>query len=366
MELRPRADYEVLLQRTQGTLVDADCTPSASGTVVRLLQQRGLQSASVAYHTLCAHRGGPIWAGGEDVGLPLGLLSQRYLRRPRIYMVTHGSYFGSARFRRLMRLLRYAGNVHYLCLSEALRSALIAEFGVPEHRAHNTGYAADTDYFQPSAREPDSGCIASAGAANRDFPTLVAASRGLPAQVTIACGSAWFPQAVEIGENLPPNVTARPHAYPELRALYARSAFVVVPLRPGKHACGYAVIADAMAAGRAVIVTRTAAASDFVVEGETGLYVRDGDHEDLRDKMRFLLTHPEEAQRMGRCARARMERHYSLDAYCRRMAQVMDLAEADQVETCVEPEEHCGKAARLPSAVMSEGRLGPSRRQAPE
>jgi len=52
---------------------------------------------------------------------------------------------------------------------------------------------------------------------------------------------------------------------------------------------------DAM--GKAVIVSRTASPSDFIVEGETGYLRHSGNVGELREKMEELIANPELAAR---------------------------------------------------------------------
>jgi glycosyltransferase involved in cell wall biosynthesis len=319
----PRSEYYVMLQRNPMPLIDARITRAGAGRITRWLAGRRQTSLAIAHEVISSGRFTALLASGEDVGLPLILRSALLRRKPELYIIVHGSYFGSAKFQTLMRLLRTQRNVHYLCLADSLRNRLVTEFGVASTHVHNTSYAADTCFFQPSPTCPAPHRIASAGAARRDYPTLLAAVTGLNVQLTVAAGSAWFDQEIHLGGTLPPNVTARPHNYLELRELYAQSSFVVVPLLPSKNACGYAVIADAMASGRAVIATRTEAYSDFIIEGETGLYVRPGDVEDLRAKIKVLVENPDRAREMGQCARAQVEAHYTVEAYCQKMERVI-------------------------------------------
>jgi glycosyltransferase involved in cell wall biosynthesis len=266
---------------------------------------------------------------GEDVGVPLALQARaRGLQTP-IYIITHGSFFGSPRFRWLMTILRRMTNVHYLCLSDTLRRTMIGRFGVQPSQVHNASYGVDTRFFQPIGARAEPAIVASAGTANRDYRTLVRAASALPLEVRIAADSAWFPATLDIrGDELPAHVEVRSFRdYPSLRGLYASARFVVVPLYPGQHACGYAVIAEAMAMGKAVIATRTASPSDFLVDGETGYYVRPEDPDDLQAKMLHLLENPGEAERMGQAARARMEALFTVEAYCQRIEDVTSLRE---------------------------------------
>lgn len=324
----PRAEFQVFLERNQATLLDYNTLEASSLPLARFFLRRGQWNWGAAACALAATpRFDAFLTTGEDIGLPLALLAgARGVRSP-IHIITHGSYFGSNKFRSLMKLVRRMKNVHFLCLADSLRVRLIEDFGVPSARALNAGYAADTHFFEPPSAAPQNDLIASAGSANRDYRTLVQAASALNARVKIAAGSAWFNNiSVDIsGESLPAHIECRSRNYLELRDLYASALFVVVPLHPGKHACGYAVIADAMAMGKAVIATRTDSVSDFLVDGETGFYVRPGDSEDLQVRMRFFLDNPEEALRMGSLGRERMAREFSVESYCLRLEQALGM-----------------------------------------
>jgi glycosyltransferase involved in cell wall biosynthesis len=78
-------------------------------------------------------------------------------------------------------------------------------------------------------------------------------------------------------------------------------------------------ILEAMAMGKAVICSRTRGQSDVVVDGETGLYVPPGDAATLRAAIQRLIASPEEAARMGRAGRRRVEELMSLERYAERI-----------------------------------------------
>jgi len=243
-----------------------------------------------------------------------------------INVITHGSFFGSRYMRPVAYALRCNRNVRYLTLSEALRTQMVGRFGFAKEVVVNTGYGVDTEFFKPQASEATARpIIASAGAATRDYRTLVAATHDLNVDVRIAADSAWFPTAVDISpDKLPANCEAKSYGnYPRLRELYAAAAFVVVPLYPAFHACGLAVIGEAMAMGKAVITTRIAGCSDFIVEGENGFYVAPGDVAGLRARIKELLDDPARTVEMGAAARDRMTRLFTLEAYVERMTRAM-------------------------------------------
>jgi glycosyltransferase involved in cell wall biosynthesis len=60
---------------------------------------------------------------------------------------------------------------------------------------------------------------------------------------------------------------------------------------------------EAMACGTPVICTRVASMPEIVSDGKTGFVVEAGDHGALRDRLRWLASHPEEAAAMGAAGR---------------------------------------------------------------
>ncbi len=267
---------------------------------------------------------------GEDVGLPLALVQKLTGNTLPVYIITHGSYLGSRKGGFALRLLRGASHVHFLCLSETLAQRLVGVHQIPKSRVHNIGYGVDTRFFQPDPSIASPNLVVSAGMANRDYKTLAAAMTGLDAEAKIAADSTWFRSDLDIsGQSLPPNVEARSYGnYVGLRRLYAEAACVVVPLYDAVHACGYAVIAEAMAMGKPVITTKIAGHSDYILDGETGFYVPPGDAGALRSRITQLLGNPVLAAEMGRNARCLIEERYTLEAANRRILAALTPHEA--------------------------------------
>jgi glycosyltransferase involved in cell wall biosynthesis len=85
---------------------------------------------------------------------------------------------------------------------------------------------------------------------------------------------------------------------------------------------GVTCIAEAMAMGKAVVVTRTRGQVDLVREGETGLYVPPGDPRALREAIEHLMANPGVAARMGRAGRALAETRLSLDRWVSKVAEL--------------------------------------------
>ena len=84
---------------------------------------------------------------------------------------------------------------------------------------------------------------------------------------------------------------------------------------------GIAVV-EAMAMGKAVILTRNPHVEDFLEDGEHGFLVPAGDAGALRERIRYLLDHPDEADRMGRRGRERVLERFTVPKYVERILSV--------------------------------------------
>jgi glycosyltransferase involved in cell wall biosynthesis len=168
--------------------------------------------------------------------------------------------------------------------------------------------------------------ICGVGAEMRDYATLLEALRGTGLRCHIATDHVRIPGRFRllndrrvpignIGAGPDTNITAGRVSLTELRNLYARSRFVVVPLLPSDTDNGVTVILEAMAMGKPVICSRTRGQVDVIQEGVTGLYVPIGDAAALRAAILSLWNEPQRARQMGRNARALVERHHTLEKF---------------------------------------------------
>lgn len=216
-------------------------------------------------------------------------------------------------------------NLHaVITWSSVQRRALIARIRFPSERVYLIRHYVDQVFYSPRPIEED--MICAVGAEMRDYATLLEAIRGTDLRCHIASDHVRIPGRFRllndrrvpignIGARADTHVTQGRMSLTELRNLYARSRFVVVPLLPSDTDNGVTVILEAMAMGKPVICSRTRGQVDVIQEGVTGLYVPVGDAAALRTAILSLWNEPLRAQQMGRNARAFVEKHHTLEKF---------------------------------------------------
>lgn len=181
------------------------------------------------------------------------------------------------------------------------------------------GHSVDTDFFAPAPQQPDGPILSIGEDAGRDFPCLLDVAPRIDTDIVIKTTT------IPSSRPLPPRVTVQREriSYPALRDLYARSRFVVVPLRETLNASGVSSILEAGAMGRALIVSETAAMRDFIVPGETCLTVPCGDRAALQAAIQRLVAEPETCARLGENARRFMAATCAVPVFADRLAGLL-------------------------------------------
>jgi glycosyltransferase involved in cell wall biosynthesis len=258
---------------------------------------------------------------GERLSLALATM-QRFARggKPHIAMI---GQFAKPNIQIPMRL--FGGSLHAIVTwTSVQRRYLIERLGFPCERVYLVRHFVDQMFYSPRASEEDAIC--GVGAEMRDYPTLVEAMRGTDLRCHIATDHMRIPPRIRLlGDrrvpvetlSVPPDaqITIGRKTPFELRDLYARSRFVVVPLLPSESDNGVTVILEAMAMGKPVICSRTHGQVDVIQDGVTGVYVPVGDPVALREAMLSLWNDPGRAHAMGAHARAYVAEHHTLDQF---------------------------------------------------
>jgi glycosyltransferase involved in cell wall biosynthesis len=132
---------------------------------------------------------------------------------------------------------------------------------------------------------------------SRDYDTLIEAVKDMPLRLKIITN-------MRLRKNHHCNIETRPWLQPVLlREEYARARFVVVPLHDVPSASGATALLEAMAMGKAVIVSDSRGIRDFVKDGQDAVVVRSGDAGLLRQAILRLDSDAEERKRIGLLAR---------------------------------------------------------------
>jgi glycosyltransferase involved in cell wall biosynthesis len=214
--------------------------------------------------------------------------------------------------------------------STVQRNYAIEKLGIPHEKLYLIKHFVDQLFWSPRDSEVD--MISAAGAEMRDYPTLLSALAGTNVRCHIAAdhvrvdrlGFARRLSTESFARMAGPNVTIGRKRVTELRDLYARSRFVVVPLRPSDTDNGITVILEAMAMGKPVICSRTQGQVDVIQEGVTGLFVPVGDAKAMRRAILDLWSDPARAAEMGRAARAYIEKHHTLEQFSHGVKSAVD------------------------------------------
>ena len=259
---------------------------------------------------------------GETLSLALTIV-QRFARgrKPHIAMMYQ---FAKPNIQIPLRL--FGGSLHAVITWSSVqrRRYLIERLGFPAERVYLVRYFVDQLFYRPRAAEEDTIC--SAGVEMRDYPTLIEAIRGSDLRCHIAADHVRIPHRIRLVKDrrvpvdtlsIPGDakVTIGRKTLLELRDLYARSRFVVVPLVPSETDNGVTVITEAMAMGKPVICSRTRGQVDVIQDGVTGVYVPIRDPIALREAMLSLWNEPQRAHAMGAGARAYVEQHHTLEQF---------------------------------------------------
>jgi len=289
---------------------------------VRAVRKLLGMSAAAAYLAVVQRQGADaIFTTGEDIGLPLAMLLKLRGIRASHTMIAHSL---SPLKKRVFFSAGVGGHLdRVLCYATIQERLMLEELGLERSTVKRINYQADEHFFRPLdvPEEPD--LICSAGQLLRDYDTLIRATSDLPVRVRIAAGSPWIAKELRPDGGLPAHVDWRKYNRFELRELYARSALAVVPIVQNDYQTGISTILEMMAMGKCVIATRTRGQTDTIIDNVNGVYVPPGDAGALRATIQRLLASPEERTRLGRAARAYVEKEAGLDLFVDKITQTV-------------------------------------------
>ena len=354
----PRKDYNVLAEALSAATIDRSRV-LRSGVLRRLAKWVGMAplQAWLAFRERRLYD--VILTDGEHIGIPLALMLK--VARSKVGHLTIGHRITATKKRPFFKWLNAHSHISFIALHSRVQYELaIRELGIPADHLALIPYQVDADFWcpQPIVEER---LICSAGLEFRDYPTLVSAVQGLDVEVVIGAASHWSKRPnTATSREIPANVHVSRFDYPALRAVYARSSIVVVPLNDIDFQAGVTTILEAMAMGKPVIVTHSLGQTDVIEDRRsatrgaqlrvrppslmrsfaelagialepTGFYVPPEDPAALRRAIDHLLAHPEERRRLGAAGRQTVERLLTVDHFAARVRHLIDAAAGREV-----------------------------------
>ncbi len=185
-----------------------------------------------------------------------------------------------------------------------------------------TEWGADLDFFskfiKAQTQPPTLDFIYSTGGTGRDFKTLVKAFNDINFNLKIT---------TKKNENLdipiPPNVliddSVKPglHSVGLIRKEYYNSLAVAISLENNGHLwpVGITVIMEALAMAKPIISTVNKMYPFNLEKEKIGFYVDYKDTEGWKDKVNYLIDHPDEAREMGERGRFLCEKKYNYNLF---------------------------------------------------
>jgi glycosyltransferase involved in cell wall biosynthesis len=333
---RPRVDYVELARVLDGDVVDMTYLRTrASRPARRLNRWLGSVPAQVVEAFLLRRRYTYIVARADRLGLPLALLLKLVHSPARVVLIS----VWLSRWKKAVFLSRLSVHTHLSAIinySSVQADIAVTRLGVPPDKVFVRLHHVDERFWRPDPTVAVERMICSVGAEHRDYPTLLEAVRDLDVDVELAIGTAdwagavgrnaFLTRALGRAREARPQSKVRLHEQldsVQLRSMYARASFVVVPLEDVDFDAGVTVICEAMAMGKAVVVTRSRGQREVVRDGETGIYVPPGDDRALRSAIIRLLDDPEMARRMGAAGRRLAEESHTLDQWVSDVAEMV-------------------------------------------
>jgi glycosyltransferase involved in cell wall biosynthesis len=302
---RPCPEY-LRLEAAGARLVDWDSTAALRRKSLRA-SALGVAGAGRARALSC------VLSDGEHVGLPLALaLHLTGARTPHVML---GHHLTTRAKQALLQYTPALRRIDRILVHSESQAEQLVRVGITAGKVHVVPYGVDTSFWAP-LDVPEERLIVAAGREHRDYATLAAACVSEPVRVFVTGASGHSPTAHRTEPlSWPDNVDRGQVSFLELRHLYARASIVVVPLLPTDFPAGVTAVLEAMAMGKAVVVTATHGLRGVVEDGVTGVLVPAQDVHALRSVVQRLVAQPAERAALGRAARQAVVDHGSLDGY---------------------------------------------------
>ena len=264
-----------------------------------------------------------ILSHSQRVGFPLAYLMKILrIKTPHVLIISRiTSVDPSQSARKIWFMKKIKNSVSkFLIWSIAQHNLAIERLGVDPSKILRVRLGTDQKFWKLQADPPETDTICAVGMEARDYPTLIEALRPLDIPCHIAAGSTrgeLFDTVKKLYEvkDVPKHITVGKKTHEELRNLYARTRFAVVPLIESDSDNGQTTILEAMSMSKPVICSKTEGQVGIIKDGVNGIFVPQGDPIALRNAIQELWADPQKCEEMGRKGREFIENYHSLEQF---------------------------------------------------
>ena len=287
---------------------------SAWNRAVRLAGGYGGDFAGVLPCRRAANAADVVLSTVDTVGIPLlALKAARLLRRPLVYLSVGllprlAGLEDRPAVRAYRRVLREAVAV----VAYGAREAEELREWLGGGRVVFVPFGVDAEHFRPSERAPEVDVVSVGADPRRDFQLLLRVAERNPATSFRAVVSAEHARELQ---QVPANVQIETEIpFEAMRERLESARVVALPVKENAYSGATTVLLQAMAVGKPVVVSRTAAIADgyHLVDGENCRLAPPGDTDAFERALGELLR---DGDAIGARARETVERHLSWERY---------------------------------------------------
>lgn len=307
----PTTDFEVLARLMNASLLGNDL--SSSRLLACKLQAYTSLDFTQAVQILREYPQADVYISmSERVGLPLGMLLAQKKCRPKHLMIAHRL---NSRVKHVLRFItswqKGIDKIVALCSTQKK----YAEAILPGCTSFVMGGTVDESFYTPSECEDDD-YILSVGSESRDYGTLIQAAVAANQKVKILTSSPWSRHAVSRKCEVSGVVEFLPRvSYEELRDLYRRCKFVILPLHNVDYVAGHNGLLEAWCHNKAVVVSSSRGIIDYIVHESNSYSVPPEDVEALVAAIEAIKSDSTLRARLAAGGRQCVEDYGNLTSY---------------------------------------------------
>ena len=305
---------------------------AAGGTAKRALEAAGGYGgdfATVLASLREANRADVVFSTVDTVGIPLMLLKRRGIVRPPLVYVAIGLPERLVRLRSERMRGAYAAALASCSAVVTYSEHEAAELDrfLTEHgratRVEFVPFGVDTSAFAPVARAAEVDVVSVGADPQRDYVLLTQVAATMP---DVSFEIVTTADHVQLLSSLPPNVRVDTDLpFEQMRQRLERARVVALPVRENSYSGGTTVLLQAMALGKPVVVTRTAAIAKGygLADGKNCRLVPPADEVSFARALADVLGDDSHARDIGAGARATAERELDWSLYVANLERLL-------------------------------------------